>query len=179
MRSSPPRRSSQAYCAGVGRRGRPYLLPGGCRAGSLRGGRRHAAARFRSLRQSKPAQPQGAALGRNLRRTRQFRAARALGGLRQTVHCVRRHHALSTRGRRAASRLGKSISRGMPPPSRVFIRCFAQNKGITDPFSILWRSVALQSHLPEPGSHKLHPAALSEPFAPASPNATGADPAAA
>src|SRR4029453_14153003 len=135
----------------------------------------HAAARFRSLRQSKPAQPQGAALGRNLGRARQFRAARALGGLRQAIHYIRRHHALSTHGQRSAPRLGKSISRGGGRPSRVFVRCFAQNKGTTRPFSILWRSVALQSHLMEPRSHKLRPAAvsLSALFAPPSPNANG------
>jgi len=65
--------------------------------GLLRGRGRRAAEgrRFRLLRQAQPAQPQIAALGRELRRTRQFRPPRALGGLGPAIHHVRRHHALS------------------------------------------------------------------------------------
>ena len=42
--------------------------------------------RFRLLRQSQPAQPQIAALGRELRRARQFRPPRAFGGLGPAIH---------------------------------------------------------------------------------------------
>jgi hypothetical protein len=51
--------------------------------------------RFRLLRQSQPAQPQIAALGRQLRRTRQFRPPRALGGLSPAIHHIGRHHTRS------------------------------------------------------------------------------------
>ncbi len=53
-------------------------------------------------------------LGCDLRRTRQFGAPRAFGGLRLAVHYIRRHRTLSIRGQRAASPMRERMRRYCP-----------------------------------------------------------------
>ena len=60
--------------------------------------------RLRFFRQSQPSQPQTAALGCELRRTRQFGSPRALGGLVPAVPHIGRHHTLSHDATRTARR---------------------------------------------------------------------------
>jgi hypothetical protein len=105
--------------------------------------------RFRLLRQSQPAQPQIAALGRELRRTRQFRPPRALGSLGPAIHHIGRHHTRSrtmhTAGGAAASPLRERARR--PQPWQVFLPGHAQTRGQPAPMQIRWRTVALQPHI--------------------------------